>query len=288
MSMSQREKDITEIINKFCQSQDISEIGYDYAEYERVFAFTNENLFELYYKLMKDRYKKALTVLASGDHVYNLICHGVNHIDTFDCNRITEYYALGIKKTALEILDFEEFCQVFNQYNPSIEKYIIDALPEKYKVFWQQFLEARKEVIETPSIFDITRGKNSNDAETYNYYFHKKSFYTLKSQLKEAEITFTCADIKEIPPNFSKYDLIELSTILNYSSEILGMTISEAVDLIERFYCNNLNELGELVYGYKYIFSKELDNIHKNIKFGRKLTREVNGGIAMCIQKGSD
>ena len=288
MDKIQLQKDIEEVIKKYCQTDDIRHLGIEYAEYARTFPFTNENLFELYHKLMKDRYHSALTVLSSGDHAFNLIYHDVMQIDTFDCNRITEYYSLGFKKTALEILDFEEFCDLFKQYNPSIERYVIDALPEKYKMFWQHFLDARKEVTESPSVFDLARGKNTRYAKKYNYYFNKTCFNNLKSKLKEANITFTCVDIKDAPENFQKYDLIMLSTILNYCSEILGMTIREAVALVEKFYYNNLKDLGELFYGYKYIYSEEIDDIFENINFGRKLTREVNGGIAVCIQKGSD
>ncbi|MBQ9834430.1 MAG: hypothetical protein IJO33_04495 [Bacilli bacterium] len=288
MDKIQLQKDIEEVIKKYCQTKDLCRLGFEYAEYEKAFAFTNENLFELYHKLMKDRYHSALTVLSSGDHAFNLIYHDVMQIDTFDCNRLTEYYSLGFKKTALEILDFEEFCDLFKEYNPSIEKYVIDALPKKYKIFWQYFLDARKEVTESPSIFDLVRGKNIRYAEKYNYYFNKTCFNNLKPKLKEATITFTCADIKEVPEKFSKYDLIMLSTILNYRSEILGMTIGEAVALVEKFYHNNLNDFGELVYGYKYIYSEEIDDIYENINFGRKLTRNVDDGTSFSLEKGCD
>ncbi|MBQ4584278.1 MAG: hypothetical protein IJA94_05280 [Bacilli bacterium] len=62
----------------------------------------------------------------------------------------------------------------------------------------------------------------------------------------------------------------------------------EAVALIEKFYCNNLNYLGEMVYGYKCSYSDEIDAICKNISFGRKLTRKVDDGTATCIVKGCD
>ena len=61
----------------------------------------------------KDK-KKALSVLASGDHVFNLIYYGILNIDTFDTNRLTEYYALGLKRAALLAFTYEEYL-LFNQ-----------------------------------------------------------------------------------------------------------------------------------------------------------------------------
>ncbi|MBQ4584294.1 MAG: hypothetical protein IJA94_05360 [Bacilli bacterium] len=54
-----------------------------------------------------------MCVLSRGDHAFNAICHGIDKVDTFDVNRLTEYYAIGFKKRAIECLNFEQFCSLY-------------------------------------------------------------------------------------------------------------------------------------------------------------------------------
>ncbi len=66
-----------------------------FGEYDKFYPYTNECISG--YLRFVDFIKKnsALSVLSSGDHVFSLISHGINNVDTFDINRLTEYYALG-------------------------------------------------------------------------------------------------------------------------------------------------------------------------------------------------
>lgn len=90
-------------------AQRILRTGIPFSEYQRVYKDTNENI-DGYMRLMDLEGKRnALTVLASGDHAFNLVYHGILDIETFDTNRLTEYYSLGLKRAAILKYDYYSY-----------------------------------------------------------------------------------------------------------------------------------------------------------------------------------
>ena len=59
--------------------------------------------------------RSVLTVLSSGDYLFSLICRGILDVDTFDSQPIASYYAFGLKRTIIEMIDnYIEFKSYFN------------------------------------------------------------------------------------------------------------------------------------------------------------------------------
>ena len=74
-----------------------------HTSYSKVYLWTNENI-DAYLNIVDISSKEnALSVLASGDQTFNLITKGIMNIDTFDTNKLTEYFALGLSFNALKL-----------------------------------------------------------------------------------------------------------------------------------------------------------------------------------------
>ena len=73
----------------------------EHGTFNPVYQWTNESVFNaLDYAVAYNR-TNALAVLASGDQVFSMLNFGINNIDTFDINCLTEYYALGFKRAMI-------------------------------------------------------------------------------------------------------------------------------------------------------------------------------------------
>ncbi|MBQ9834432.1 MAG: hypothetical protein IJO33_04505 [Bacilli bacterium] len=290
IEVSQRKKDINEVIKKYCSSSSLKAIGYDYSEYGRAYHFTNEHLIELYNQIDFTNYQTGLCVLSSGDHAFNMIYKGIEQIDTFDSSRLTEYYALGIKKTAIEVLNYREFLTLFsnslfrNENELALEKYVLSCTSEEYKSFWIAFLEARKKLgEEKPTIFTICR--DVGIIRGNNLYLQSESAYNrLKDNLKYARLTYTNADITAVSNIFGTYNVINLSNIIS----VLDSYVEPAVihNMIKIIYDHNLNQNGEMIYDYKYMEDVISDDEYfLGVDYAPKIIRKLAGDEVACLQK---
>ena len=228
----------------------------DFKEYNVLYMMTNEQLNDIWHKRKQLGNCNALSVLASGDQAFNLVNKGVLSIDTFDINRLTEYYALGFKKTAIETLSFMDFLMLFDRYDPDydfeLEKEVIKNMSDEYRWFWQELLYSAKDIKENPSIFDLVGGCNYIDNvirdRKNNYLLDENEYKMLQENLKKAKITFRCCDIKEITKSFGKYNIIYLSNILDYYKQIFrGQdSLQKAYKLLGTIYKKNFKGSGEI------------------------------------------
>ena len=228
----------------------------DFKEYNILYMMTNEQLNDIWQKRRQLGNCNALSVLASGDQTFNLVNKGVLSIDTFDINRLTEYYALGFKKTAIETLSFMDFLTLFDRYDPDydfeLEKEVIKNMPDEYRWFWQEFLYLAKDIKQNPSIFDLVGGCDDIDNvlcdRKNNYLLDGNEYKLLQENMKKAKITFRCCDIKEIPKTFGQYNIIYLSNILDYYKQIFkgNDSFRKANKLLVNIYKKNLKGSGEI------------------------------------------
>ena len=81
----------------------------EHSKYSKIYFWTNENV-DAYLNLVTFEGKdSALSVLASGDQLFNLICKGIINIDTFDSNKLTEYFAFGLKRAAILKYSYQDY-----------------------------------------------------------------------------------------------------------------------------------------------------------------------------------
>ena len=90
--------------------------GLPFSRYQKFYYCTNENI-KAYLDLVEFTNKeRALSVMASGDHIYNLITKGILDIDTFDTNELTEFYALGLRRAIILKYNYQEYLNLMNNF----------------------------------------------------------------------------------------------------------------------------------------------------------------------------
>lgn len=214
--------------------------GVEFSEYHRVYFTTNENINGYISQVNLDGKDNALSVLASGDHAFNLITKGIINIDTFDVNKLTEYISLGLKRAMILKYSYEEFLAYTELlcYEYTSIEFITDTIKEllpfmdmKYRMFWQEVLDYNFKSQKTAGTdLNLIKILCAN-TESYlrfsdcnNYLLNKENYNILKDKIIEATITFKCANAMELTSYFDKsYDVIMLSNILDYADGEWGL-----------------------------------------------------------------
>ena len=209
-------------------------IKYHNAFSNRVYSYTNENIKSYLNNFDFNNKNSALSVLSSGDHVFNLIHNGITSIDAFDSNYLTEFYSLGIKKAMILKYDYKDFLHkyldlllgYYSVYKESIfiEK-LLPYMDNRYAMFWNDLVKFNYDLQSNNSdkrllISDIVTKKfiMKDRIKLYNNYLSSNENYEiLKDNLLNSKINFSCLDILDISNKFNnKYDFILLSNIFDY------------------------------------------------------------------------
>lgn len=226
-----------EILKRQVETRKIEQVTL--GEYKKVYRETNENI-DGYMNLIDFQGKEhALTVLSSGDHVFNLLYHGILNIDTFDTNPLTEYYALGLKRSAILALNYKEYLKFMKKLvssSTSIDELyllITSLFPymcEKYRYFWQTILDynyhLQKRMRKPLNLFQmllINIQKEQTSIMKNSYLQSEENYNKTKTNLAASSITFqktNCLHLSEVATR--KYDLLFLSNILDYLDEYFG------------------------------------------------------------------
>lgn len=248
----------------------ICNIGKPFTEFQKVYSWTNENI-SAYLKLVNFENKNnALAVMASGDHAFNLATNGIRDIDTFDTNRLTEYYALGFKRAMILKYDYYTFVvkmNLINDDNASIEEIsnlILELLPymeNRYAIYWKSVVDfnfkVQRKVGTNLNLFKIlTLHNNVTDMTIYNDYLKDEEHYELlRKSLGQTNITFKCANACYLASEFNgQYDFILLSNILDYFSKVWKIEWGyEQLQVYERE-LESIMSLGGIIF-LKYIYN---------------------------------
>ena len=247
--------------------------------YQKVFPGTNENLCYLEDHLL-DGMKSALSVLSSGDQIFTLVYHGIKDISSFDTNRLTYYYSLGIKRAAILTYDYDEYLNFME--NLFSTNFLLDELTAVVKKlfsnmekdcvsFWKEILDYNYEIqkgLGTNINLVLMLLKNRHGLTPYNIILpHTETpdaYKKCQNKLGQANITFeniNCLDLSERIKG--RYDVIFLSNIFDYFYQYLGKHWT--VDKLLRFsngLKNHLNDNGILFLAY--IFSLMEFKTYKN------------------------
>lgn len=218
----------------------IGNIGRAFYEFQKVYSWTNENI-NAYLSLadFKDK-TNALSVMASGDHLFNLVVNGIQNIDAFDTNRLTEYYALGFKRAMILKYDYQTFIEkmsLISNANATIEEIsdlILGLLPfmeNKYAAYWKTIVDfnfcIQKRYGTNLNLFSlISFVNNCDDISFYNNYLVDEAHYEeLRQNLGRTNISFKCVNAVDLANVYSglQYDFILLSNILDYFAPLWNM-----------------------------------------------------------------
>lgn len=279
------------LIEHQVKCREVCNVGKPFSEFQKVYSWTNEYI-KAYLRLVDFKNKQnALSVMASGDQTFNLISKGVSTIDTFDSNRLTEYYALGFKRAMILKYDYYSFLNIMKAIADKtigleyITELIIGLLPymeEVHAFYWRSVIEfdykLQKEQGTDLNLFLLlTLGNDLNSMTIYNDYLHDEDSYeNLRRRLGGANVSFKCANAIELANDFTneKYDAILLSNIPNYFAIRwnLGFGIKELQDY-EKSLESIMNSDG--VIFLNYIFNYGIgDNAIKSSVIGTSAIRK--------------
>lgn len=213
--------------------------GVPFCKYQKVYGFTNENIDGYMSQLNFKNKDSAITVLASGDHLLNLIYNGVTTIDTFDSNKLTEYYTLGIKMAAILAFSYDEYLEFYKRIlNPFISldelmNYLFSLFPfmeKKYRIYWEEILlfnyhiqKNNENVLNLFHMLLINIRNLENSVLKNTYLLNQENYDKVRKQLNSVHIQFQCCDCFMLHQYFSSsYDFVMLSNIPDYFYKTFG------------------------------------------------------------------
>jgi len=256
--------------------------GEAFSGYQKTYFTTNENI-KAYLDLVNlDDYNNALTVLASGDQLFNLINKGILEVDTFDINKFTEYYVFGLRMAMIDKYNYKDYLKVFNKLldeKTSFEELndilygLLPFMDMKYREFWKEILDynyiLQKDAKERLNITRMLFFGFLDNNHFNNYLLNDEEYNKLKSNLNRAKISFSATNAVDLyKKNNKKYDLVLLSNILDYIYSHLGVNwdINKFVGRLTKicsenyiiflhylfdYYSNNYTKQHNLIYGAK-------------------------------------
>ena len=216
---------------------------------------TTENI-NGYYDRLYFKDKKILSVVGSGDQIFEAILRGAKEIDGFDIshNAILLYY---LKEAAIKTLRYEDYLDFFfvekKCFTREIYNVIRTQLNEIALPFWDKVFNIENknplEIIETmlvgKPVFYLATMAASVFLSELSSYLSEENYYTLQSKINNAKIKISLRDIKNVEQVSDFYDYIIFSNIFEYQDS------EEFKELINK-YREHLNENGLIVVGYAY------------------------------------
>lgn len=173
-------------------------------------------------EFQKDR---ALTVIGSGDQIFNLVYYGVFMIDGFDLNQLA-YFLFHLKRAAILAFSFKEFCSLevnsfwaYDLYSfELLLKQLKSYLPNDVYEYYQTILQFQKDLPVGPHHL-VSLYRNLRCTPSCNIYFSSEENYQItKRNLSHVNVNLIFDDINVIPRVLDpSYDLILLSNIFDYS-----------------------------------------------------------------------
>ena len=206
--------------------------------FNSIYPFTSENIAG-YMKGLDLTDKKVITVTGSTDHILNSILQGATEITTFDINPLTKPY-MDLKISALKNLSYEDFIKLLLfESNMNLDYSIISSLDmsNESKIFWLKELSKFNNngiELRNSSLFN-TKYFNPYSKLWQNLYLEKSKYNLLKQQLKDANITFIKASLKDLRIE-DDFDYMFLSNISDYLSLMYnGDELRKYRDLLNEF-----------------------------------------------------
>lgn len=269
----------------------------DFAKYCDFYFRTNEDV-EMSLKGLNFDKEKALSVMASGDQIFNLIYLGVKDIDAFDINVLTYFIfhlrkaiflAYGYKKSS-EIEELFLNCSCNPQKLLEVLDFIKSFMPDDVYEYFKEVLKYNCYLSSykySENQFPFLCNNRGNIGSNL-YDKSKINFQKLQDNLDKSSVNFIESDIQDLPSLLeSEYDIMHFSNIVEYYMRKYGER--EFMELMWQFY-PYLKSKGIIV---NYFFGRyNLDMIGLNMNYFRKLgfkgsvrVRSKNHDSALIMRK---
>ena len=179
----------------------------------------------LYYRRLKLKGKKVLTIAGSGDQVLNALFYGAKEVVGFDINQ-NSLYMTELKISAIPVLSYQEFLRFFSQTKKGFDHVLyvkIRPLLSKgcQKYFDGLYESAGKKELGTSGYFRKRNEFVKNKVKKINAYLADKASYNKMGVVLEhtrpvlfVANVLTLSKSKKITGK--KFDVINLSNVPNY------------------------------------------------------------------------
>ena len=184
-----------------------------FSDHTPVYEYTTEDIGNsIGHYTSKDR---ILTVLSSGDHVFNYLLRGAEDIEAFDLNVITKYY-YKLKRAIIEKLSYDDFLKEVSNLVPyglaHLEELNIDG--ETYD-FWNFYRQVQAEERYERALLKVFPA----GSKRYNLYFNSDSYKRLQEILRSGvnvpfHHTNTLNLHKSITGQFSEINLSSIYSLI--------------------------------------------------------------------------
>ena len=208
---------------------------------------------------------RILTVLSSGDHVFNYLLRGAENIEAFDLNVITKYY-YKLKRAIIEKLSFEEFLKETSNLVPYGLAHLDELnLDEETYTFWNFYRDNQPEDRYERALLKVF----PSGSKRYNLYFNADSYKRLQDILRSGiNIPFHHANTlnlhKSIAGEFSEINL----------SSIYSLIPKKDIPKVIRKLKPHLTEDGQILF---YSFWRADDKQYRKLHLvGREINPEDN------------
>ena len=208
-----------------------------FSDYMPVYEYTTEDIANSIGNYTSN--DRILTVLSSGDHVFDYILRGAENIEAFDLNVITNYY-YKLKRAIIEKLSYDEFIKESGHlllYGlEHLEELNLDYETYEFWTFYKLYQD--KDKYERALIKTFPVG-----SKRYNLYFNKDSYKRLSEILRSGiTIPFHHSDTlnlhKSITGEFSEINL----------SSIYSLTPKKDIPRVIKRLKPHLTEDGQILF----------------------------------------
>lgn len=199
--------------------------------YGTVYPTTNEHMHK--YQHHFSNKKTMLSVIGSGEQIFNAILAGVEKIDAFDISRFVVYY-FYLKKAGIYALSEDEFVYFFHTnirnadsitasiklqlYQEKIRQY----LPKEISIFWDYLFSTFEWKRIMDRFFHITND-NLEDIIKNNHFLQDNNYLELRARLQDTQVDIKIGDFERLAISkafVNECDLAYLSNIHTYCHEI--------------------------------------------------------------------
>ncbi len=253
-----------------------------FSSHSSIYAFTNEKANNEIYKETLENKEKILTIIGSGDQIFNSILLGSKDITATDISNFTVYY-FNLKLAAIKTLTYEEYLEFFNIksrkcFSKELYDKIFPNLDRESAFFWSVLFNSYKTSKIRKSDFFMP-AKVKDYIKNNPYLSSSENYKKLKSKINDVDISITIGNIFALIGTLRDgYDLINASNIMDYhhGSEylffleqcdvkengiILGYSMARGInaDNLERAYTNGivLSEGHQLDKKHKLVLTRK-------------------------------
>lgn len=242
----------------------------------QIYPFTTENL-KAELEPFDFTGKDILTVMGSGDQVFEYFLKGARSIDTFDVNPLTEPYYYLKYACILSGFSKEEFFSFFSSrvlkrvLKEVLNNQVFDGqaydkispfLQGNHKKFW--------DVLDAKYGINLVRKPNrlfSSDEEGYENlknmlnYAEDEQYHKLQSNISKLSINFLNFSLEELPYHLTRqYDCINLSSIVRFIDYMWKEKPIEEFKKVTDSLIPFLKKDGTLIVGYLYDYTNGSEN----------------------------